>query len=99
MPGSTRAPSVCGRTADGRGAAGRHEDVLLTGHVFLLGPDQCQRAIRSWSVGPMGESQNHCTEMVEGTSNHTLAKRYNSLLGEKHCRQVLTLRKESGRQG
>lgn len=71
-PGSTQVLSVCGRTADGRAVAGRSGGIFLTGHAFLLGPDQYQRARGSWLVGPMRVSQKHCVELVEGTSNHSL---------------------------
>lgn len=79
-PGRTRALSVCGRTVAGKGAAWPHGDTPWTGHVFLLGPDQYQRARGSCLVGPMKVSQKHCIVMVEGTSDHSLAKKYNGLL-------------------
>lgn len=81
--GSAQALSVCGRTAGGKGAAWQYGDGLLTGHVFLPGPGQYQRARRSWSVGPMRVSQKHCFEMVEETSNHSLAKKCKGLPGEE----------------
>lgn len=50
-------------------------------------------------VGPRRVSRKHYIEMVEETSNHSLAKKYNSLLEEEYCRQVLISSKESGGQG
>lgn len=90
MPGNAQALNVCGRTAGGKGAARQYGDSLLTGHIFLLDPDQYQRARGSWSVGLMRVSQNRCMETAEETNSHSLAKKYNSLLQERHGRQVLT---------
>lgn len=49
-------------------------------------------------MGPMRVSQKHCIEMVEGTRNHSLAKKYNDLLGRGNGRKVLISRREFGRQ-
>lgn len=95
VQGSTRALSVYGRTVGGTGALWRCEDILWTGHVFLQGPDRYQRARGSWLVGLMRVSQKHCIETVEGTSNHSLAKKTEQFTEGEAQRQVLISGKES----